>query len=48
MSQLDDNLGSVSVNLTASEVAELDGLTQPAKLVPHAKPEFSGSSRPRA
>jgi aryl-alcohol dehydrogenase-like predicted oxidoreductase len=35
MSQLEDNLGAVNVELSAAEVAELDRLTEPAALYPN-------------
>jgi len=35
MSQLEDNLGALDVNLTTAEVAELDMLTEPAPLYPN-------------
>ena len=35
MSQLDDNLGAVDVELSAADLAELDRLTQPALLYPN-------------
>jgi len=35
MSQLEDNLGAVDVELTVAEVAELDKLTEPAPLYPN-------------
>jgi len=35
MSQLEDNLGAVNVELTAAEVAELDKLTEPVPLYPN-------------
>jgi len=35
MSQLEDNLGAVDVELTVAEVAELDALTEPATLYPN-------------
>ncbi len=35
MSQLDDNLGAIDVELTASELAELDKMTAPAPVYPN-------------